>query len=92
MSHITRTTILTILGGDEDFYEQLRSRGLLPHDEESLASHHMELARVTHTLVRELEVNWPGVEVVLRMRSELIDQRKQVAQLINLLQARSPKP
>lgn len=42
----------------------------------------------THTLVQELELNWPGVEIVLRMRGELIDMRKQVAELLSLLQAR----
>jgi hypothetical protein len=39
-------------------------------------------------LVQELELNWPGVEIVLRMRGELIDMRKQVAELLSLLQAR----
>ncbi|MDB4988978.1 MAG: hypothetical protein JWN04_4156 [Myxococcaceae bacterium] len=85
MSRVIRATILSILEGDEDFYEQLRSQGLLPHDEQTLAPDHVELARVTHTLVRELEVNWAGVEIVLRMRSELIDTRKQVAELLSLL-------
>ena len=88
MSRIVRSTILTTLEGDEDFYEQLRGRGLLPDDEEALDAEHVELARVTFTLVRELEVNWPGVEIVLRMRRELIDTRKQVGALLEMLQAR----
>jgi hypothetical protein len=92
MSRAVHTTILTILQGDEDFYEQLRSRGLLPHDEETLTVEHIEVARVTHTLVQELELNWPGVEIVLRMRGELIDMRKQVAELLSLLQARGKGP
>jgi hypothetical protein len=92
MSRVLRTTILTILQGDEEFYEQLRNRGLLPHDEETLTADHIELARVTYTLVQELELNWPGVEVVLRMRGELIDMRKQVAELLSLLQARGKGP
>ena len=86
MSRLVRAAILTTLEGDEDFYEQLRGRGLLPQDEDSLEPDHVELARVTHTLVRELEVNWPGVEIVLRMRRELIDTHKQVEVLLNMLQ------
>ena len=88
MSHTVRSAILTCLEGDEEFYEQLRARGLLPHDEASLGAEHAELARVTYTLVRELEVNWPGVEIVLRMRRELIDTRKQVEALLEMLHAR----
>lgn len=86
MSRLVRAAILTTLEGDEEFYEQLRGRGLLPQDEDSLEPDHVELARVTHTLVRELEVNWPGVEIVLRMRRELIDTHKQVEVLLNMLQ------
>ena len=86
MSRLVRAAILTTLEGDEEFYEQLRGRGLLPQDEDSLEPDHVELARVTHTLVRELEVNWPGVEIVLRMRRELIDTHKQVDVLLNMLQ------
>jgi hypothetical protein len=88
MSQIVRSVILTILEGDEEFYEELRGRGLLPRDEAALEHDHLELARVTYTLVRELEVNWPGVEIVLRMRRELIDTRKQVEALLELLAAR----
>jgi hypothetical protein len=86
MSRIMRATVLSVLDGDVEFYEQLRSQGLLPEDEDALAADHLELARVTHTLVRELEVNWAGVEIVLRMRSELIDTHKQVAELLRLLE------
>ena len=91
MTRVIRATILSILEGDEQFYEQLRSQGLLPADEETLSATHVEVARVTHTLVRELEVNWAGVEVVLRMRSELIETRQQVAELLALLRGRESK-
>ena len=90
MSRVIRTTILTILEGDEPFYQELRTQGVLPEDDQ-LSPEHVELARVTHTLVRELEVNWPGVEIVLRMRGELIDTRRQVAELLRLLE-RERKP
>jgi hypothetical protein len=83
-----RATILALLDDDESFYRELCSQGVLPLDEGDLAPEHLELARVSHTLVRELDVNWPGVEIVLRMRRELIDTRKQVAELLVLLKQR----
>ena len=90
MTRIVRATIVEVLGGDEALYDELLREGLLPHDEQTLLAEHVEVARVTQTLVRELEVNWAGVEVVLRMRSELIETRMQVAELLQLLQRQKP--
>lgn len=83
---IVRTTVLALLQGDESLYDQLCAEGLLPRDESALSHQHLELARVVYTLTRELEVNWAGVEIVLRMRSELIASRQQVSELLELLQ------
>ena len=80
--HIREQSLLALLQGDEDLYRMLRGSGLLPSDAQALSDEHLEMARVVHTLVHELEVNWPGVEVILHMRAQLIGTRKQVAELI----------
>ena len=46
------------------------------------------MARVVGTLIHELDVNWAGAEVILRMRSEIVATRRQVVELLALLQAR----
>jgi hypothetical protein len=89
---VLRANILTLLEGDELLYEQLRVEGVIPSDEQLLAAEHLEVARVVHTLVRELEVNWAGVELVLRLRGELIDARRQVAELLDVLQRERNEP
>ncbi|MFM2416225.1 MAG: hypothetical protein RL385_948 [Pseudomonadota bacterium] len=91
MSRVLRTTILALLDGDEAFFVELQRKGFLPQDEEALGEDHLELARVTHNLVCELDVNWEGAEIVLRMRAELIATRRQVAELLALLREESPK-
>jgi hypothetical protein len=35
--------------------------------------------------VRELNVNWAGVEVVLHMRSQLIEMRRQLSELAQIV-------
>lgn len=85
MTRIVRATILTVLDGDEELYEQLLEQGFVPQDEETLTPSHVEIARVTQTLVRELDLNWAGVEVVLRLRNELHETRKQVTELLRLV-------
>jgi hypothetical protein len=84
-TRFTKATLLLLLEGDEALYQRLREASLLPERDEEIAPQHAEIARVAHTLVRELEVNVEGVEIVLRMRSELIASRQQVAELLRLL-------
>jgi hypothetical protein len=89
MSSLTiRARLLTLLQGDEALYRQLCESGILPHDEDALVPEHLETARVARTLLRELEVNWAGVEVVMRMRAELLDTRRQMFELLRLLRER----
>lgn len=37
----------------------------------------MELLRITKILIDELDVNLPGVDIILRMRHQMIDMRRQ---------------
>ncbi len=80
--HIREQSLLALLQGDEELYRLLRNSGLLPEEEQALSSEHLELARVVHTLVHELEVNWAGVEVILHMRTQLFSTHRQVAELL----------
>ena len=52
-----------------------------PHEE-------IEHARVAHVLLRDLDVNWAGVEVILRMRSELLVTRRTLAEFAKIVRER----
>ncbi len=80
-----KQTLEVLLAGDRELYVQLRESGLVPRDDAALAQEHLETARVVRTLVRELEVNWAGVEVVLQMRSQLVATRRQMGELAELV-------
>ena len=84
---IARRILLALLEEDDDLLERLCEAGLVPREESSLRSEHAETARVVHTLVHELEVNWPGVEVILRMRAELVATRHQLRELAELIRS-----
>ena len=81
-----------ILSEDAELYAQLCEAELIPRDERELSAEHLEIARVTRTLVRELEVNWAGVEVVLQMRSQLIATRRQLDELAAVVRRSQDKP
>jgi hypothetical protein len=80
-----RPRLIELLAGDDALYTQLCEAGLLPREDEQLAPDHLETARVVRTLVHELEINWAGVEVVLRMRTELLATRRQLSELAEVI-------
>jgi hypothetical protein len=80
--------LLELLQHDRELVDQLYELELLPRGADSFADEQVECALVARTLIRELEVNGPGVEIILRMRSELIATRRQVAELIAELRDR----
>jgi hypothetical protein len=80
--------LLALLGGDRDLLEQLHQGGFLPRGPARLSPEQTELARVAHTLVHELEVNWAGVEVALHLRGRLIAIEAQMSELIVILNRR----
>lgn len=87
-----RERLLELLANDEQLYAQLCDAGLVPRVDSELSPDHLETARVVATLVHELEINWPGVEVVLRLRTELLATRRQVAALAELMREQLEKP
>ena len=88
---VFRETLLVLLDGDQDLLEHLCAAGLVPREEDALRHEHAETARVVAILVHELDVNWPGVEVILRLRSEILATHRQVGELLAWLKERGPK-
>jgi hypothetical protein len=77
---VTREALLDLLRGDRELFEMLQEVGIIP--ERDLAPVEVEEVLVARTLVRELDVNLAGVEVVLRLRAELQETRLQVKRLM----------
>ncbi len=90
--HIKRVQVLQALQGDEDLLSRLVELGFMEHRVEGYLPEEVERALVSYTLVRELDVNWEGVEVILRLREELLATRRQVARLLELMREPRPAP
>ncbi len=74
--------LLEMLEGDRELIDLLREHDLLARDRDLFECEEVEHVLVARTLVRELEVNPAGVEIILRMRSEMIAMQRQVAELL----------
>ncbi len=85
MTTLDRERLMLLIEGDDEILRLLDEAGLLSRQEPSYPVEQAELARVAHILVRHLEVNWPGVEIILRMRSEILETRRQIRELLDVL-------
>ncbi|MCA9534723.1 MAG: hypothetical protein KC593_13620 [Myxococcales bacterium] len=81
--------LLELLHHDTTLFERLCEEGHIERDVEHYTHEQAETARVVGTLIHELDVNWAGAEVILRMRSELVATRRQVTELLVLLKTRN---
>lgn len=101
----TTTEILEIFQIDEGFMANLEEEEIIcpTCQENSLAklfpSHELEKLRLAKVLVDDMGVNLAGVEVILGMRSRMIDMRKQfdailkdMAQHLHEAFKKSPEP
>lgn len=85
MIRFDTTKVIQLLGGDEEFLRQAFDMGLLSSTAEAFGEDEVSQLLVARTLIRELEVNWPGVEIILRMRRELLATQRQMSELLDLL-------
>jgi hypothetical protein len=81
MSTLTYQHLLALVGGDHELIERLIDLGEIEQRESGMAIVDLDRVLVVRTLVRELEVDWPGVEVILRLLGELADARRRIAEL-----------
>ncbi len=84
MKYFSRRQVIEILSIDEAFFVQLEQEEIIQTDadDESREAPYSEImlerARVADNLVHELDVNLPGVAVIVQMRENLADLRHQL--------------
>ena len=82
----TLEALIAFLDGDREVVDGLERAGFIErHLGGTYTPEEIEHARLAHVLLRELEVNWAGVEVILRMRTELLVTRRCLAEAAKLV-------
>ena len=87
MTYSTRTQIVELLEIDEGFLVTLEREEIVSRDAPSgtageFSDVMLERARVAQNLVRDLEVNLPGVAVIVRLREEMVGLRRHMEDLL----------
>jgi hypothetical protein len=73
--------LLELVEGDRELIAQLVEHGLIEPREDDRAVIDVEHVLVARTLWRDLDVDWPGIEVILRLLDELAEARRRIAVL-----------
>ncbi len=81
----TVSEIIKIFNVDEGFIKELEKEEIISpvnkkkkkKREKAISLEDMERLRLAKILMHEMDVNLPGVEVILKMRQNMIDMRKQ---------------
>jgi hypothetical protein len=88
--HVTREQLIAFVEGDADLVQTLIEHGVLHAEREGFAPRDVERALVCRTLLRELDVNLEGVEIIVHLRERLLAAHLQVRDLLEQLRQRQP--
>ncbi len=80
-TRFTYQHLLALVEGDAELIAHLVDEGLIECSAEDRAIVDVDHVLVARTLWRDLEIEWPGIEVILRMRDELARARERIAEL-----------
>lgn len=80
MTRYTYQHLVELVEGDEELIVRLVEEGLIEHRDQ-IASVDVDGVLLARTLWRELGVEWPGIEVVLRFAAQLRAARTRIAEL-----------
>ncbi|MEO8700745.1 MAG: chaperone modulator CbpM [Kofleriaceae bacterium] len=81
MTRFTYQHLLTLVDGDQELISHLVEEGIIERRDEDRAVVDVDRVLVARTLWRDLDVEWPGIEVILRLRDQLTEARKRIREL-----------
>jgi MerR family transcriptional regulator, heat shock protein HspR len=80
--------VIEIIEVDEEFIKDLEKEEIVcptcpeGNSVRRFSSNDLDRLRFAKVLMEDLEVNLPGIEIILRMRQEIIDMRRQFDEIL----------
>jgi hypothetical protein len=81
MTRFTYQRLVELVEGDTDLIDHLVDEGIVECRENDRVIVDVDVVLVARTLWRDLDVDWPGIDVILRMHKELAAARRRIAEL-----------
>ncbi len=91
MIRFTYQHLLELVDGDHEFIVRLIEEGLI-EGRDDVMSVDVDTVLLARTLWRSLEVDWPGIEIIVRLTAQLNAARRRVQELeAALVRRETPK-
>jgi hypothetical protein len=81
MTRFTYQRLVELVDGDQGLIERLVEEGFIERRDGDRVVVDVDVVLAAQTLWRDLDVEWPGIEVILRLRDELVRARRRIAEL-----------
>jgi hypothetical protein len=88
-ARFTYQRLVELVGDDHELIAQLVEEGVIEAGDDDRVIVDVDSVLAAQTL-RELEVDWSGIAIILRLRDELAQARRRIAELEAALAARLP--
>jgi hypothetical protein len=80
-TRFTYQRLVELVDGDQELISHLVEEGLIERRGEDRALVDVDHVLIARTLWRELEIDWPGVEVILHLHDRLSQAQARIAEL-----------
>jgi len=81
MTRYTYRQLIELVEGDDELIAHLLEEGIIERGDDDRAIVDVDNVLVARTLWRDLEVEWSGIALILRLRDELAAARQRIAEL-----------
>lgn len=80
MTRFTYQHLLELVDGDDELIVRLVEEGIIERRED-VVSVDVDTVLLARTLWRDLEVDWPGIEIIVKMTAQLGAARRRIQEL-----------
>jgi hypothetical protein len=81
MTRISMETLISMIGGDRELVTILVREQIITAGDAGFAIRDVDRVLVARTLIRELEIDAGAVSMILRLREQLAEARRELARL-----------
>ncbi|NVB79722.1 MAG: hypothetical protein HOV81_15100 [Kofleriaceae bacterium] len=89
MTRFTYQHLLELVEGDDELLVRLVDEGVIEESDGNVVAVDVDTVLLARTLWRDLDVEWPGIEIIVRLASQLSEARRRIQELEAAL---VPKP
>jgi hypothetical protein len=80
-TRVTYEHLIAVVDGDHELIARLIEEGEIERRDDGAAVVDIDRVLIARTLVRELGIDWTGLDLILRLLGELREARRRIAEL-----------